>query len=87
MRADGSGDYEKYDEAREHRYRKARGDDDTGRWRWASAAFSSLIVAAVIGLWSQNAQMAEMRADIRNLKEQIERLSRLIEPRYREPQR
>lgn len=71
MRADGSDDYEEYDEARERRYRKARGDDDTGRWRWASAAFSSLVVAGILGLWQQNAQIAEMRADIRNLKELV----------------
>lgn len=79
----GPDDFDQYRDARFRYQREIREGSDKGLLRWILTAVSSLFVAGILGLWSQNAQIAEMRADIRNLKEQLERLSRLVEPRYR----
>jgi hypothetical protein len=55
--------------------------------KWILGIVSTLFISAVIGYWSQSMQsaemFAEMRADIRNMKEQMAELKRLVEPRYR----
>lgn len=81
---DGPDDYDQYGRFRVRREHKhAPEESDKGLLRWILTAVSGLFVAAILGAWNQNAQLAELRADFRNLKEQFDRLQRIVEPRYR----
>lgn len=56
---------------------------DRGLVKWMLGLASAMIISAILGAFSVTGQMAALSADVRNLKEQVAELKRLIEPRYR----
>jgi hypothetical protein len=59
------------------------GNGEKALLKWILGVVSTLFVSAVIGYWTQTIQFAEMRTEVRNLKEQFAEFKRLVEPRYR----
>ena len=54
--------------------------------KWILGIASAVLVSAIVGAFTLNGQLAEARADIKNLKEELADLRRIVEPLiYRRP--
>lgn len=51
--------------------------------KWILGIVSTLLVAAIIGAWQQSIQLAELRADVRNLQYQVNEIKSRVGPNYR----
>lgn len=51
--------------------------------KWILGIVSTLLVAAIVGAWQQSIQIAELRADVRNLQYQFNELKQRVDARYR----
>lgn len=59
------------------------GNGEKALLKWILGIVSTLFASGLIGYWNQTIQLAEVRTEVRNLKEQFAELKRLVEPRYR----
>lgn len=66
------------------RYRQFEGESgEKALLKWILGIVSTLLVAAVLGAWQQSIQIAELRADVRNLQQQVNEIKQRVGPNYR----
>jgi len=53
------------------------------RENWLMGLIAVLIASGVTAAWGVSNDVAGLKTDVRNLREQVDRLERLLEPRYR----
>lgn len=51
--------------------------------KWILGIVSTLLVAAIMGAWQQSIQIAELRADVRNLQREVNEIKSRVAPNYR----
>lgn len=61
-------------------YREA---DDKGVRGWIVGIGTTLITAFILGAWYQTEEIAGLKQEVTDLRGQVEKLERLVEPRYR----
>jgi hypothetical protein len=58
-------------------------ESDGGMRGWIVGVGTTLITSFILGAWYQSEEMASLKQEVIDLRGQVERLEKLVEPRYR----
>lgn len=58
-------------------------EGERGTQKWIVGIGTTLITAFILGAWIQSEEIASLKQEVTDLKAQVERIEKLVEPRYR----